>query len=221
MKEIILGAGAATIAIATIMVPSSASATVNFYAGGNRATTHSSYSRIALKDGKIIFEFDSIRCTQSNSVSGGSVNVGNTSVQMPQPTLPAANPKCNPTDVVNNPTPNSTVTIDGVCDEDAAKLKANIKGTNVTVIVNGTGPCDKDDKQPIIIKETVAPSTPNTAETVKQASATTPVADPKAGAGATAELPQTGNSEVIAAVIAAVLAAGAYAGTRAFRAIRG
>lgn len=221
MKSIIIGVSTAIVSVAALAVPASATfnqGTGQGYVGGNASLSSSGYSRIGIKDGKIIFEGVSVTCVKSNAVVGGMFTMGGQAVNQTTPTLPSADTSnCAPEQVVNTPTPNSTVTINGVCDEDAAKLKAHVTGTNVTVIVNGTGPCKDDDKQPIIIKEVVKnPET--TAPKAEQASAQTP-ADPKSGAGS-AELPETGNSEVIAAVVATVLAASAYAGTRAIRAFR-
>lgn len=230
MKSIILGISSTVVTVAAMAAP--AGATFNLgnntssgYIGGNASMSTSGYSRIGIKDGKLIFEGETIICHKGNFILGG-MYTHNQNVNQTTPTLPSADTtNCNAGQVINDPPANSTVTINGFCDDDAAKLKTNVTGANVTVIVNSTGPCDEDDDDvtPVV---TVDPKTPDTTDdatpTVKQASATTPTnttADPKGGEGV-AELPKTGVNEVVTAVIATVLAVGTYAGVMAVRAFR-
>lgn len=123
---------------------------------------------------------------------------------------------CDSNDIINNPPKDSTVTIDGLCDGDAAKLKSHIKGDNVKLIINSTGPCEDDNNNggTVPVKVVVIPDSPQ--PNASYASVNT---NPKAG-GAAAELPQTGTNEVIASVVATVLAVSAYVGTMAVRAFR-
>lgn len=224
MKAILLGVSTAIVAVTSMAAPAGATflntnpGNSSGYIGGNAGMSSSSYSRIGIKDGKIIFEGESVMCMKGNFIMGG-LYTKDQNVNKSTPTLPSADTtNCNPAETVNNPPANSTVTINGFCDEDAAKLKATVNGTNVTVIVNGTGPCDKDDKTPGTIGVIDTPKPDTTTPTVKAASAVT--TDPKGGAGSVDSLPQTGSNEVIAAVVASILAGTTYGGAMIIRAIR-
>lgn len=229
MKAIILGATTAIVAVAGLAAPAGATflgntGTGQGYVGGNASLSSSGYSRIGIKDGKIIFEGISVTCTKGNFIVGGMYTAGGQTVNQTTPTLPSADTTdCNAGEVVNNPPANSVVTINGLCDKDAALVKANVSGTNVTVIVNSTGACKADttgtpvvtvDPKPTDSTVKTASTAPNNSDNSKAAAT-----NPK-GSGATAELPQTGASEVITAVVATILAGSAYAGTMAVRAFR-
>lgn len=216
MKAVILGASTAVVAIIGMAAPAGATANGGFYIGGNSASSSSSYSRIGIKDGKFIFEFESVSCRQSNSAMGGGFSVGNAQLQVPQASLPAANANCNPTDTVNNPPANSTVTINGLCDEEAAKAKTNITGNNVSVIVNSTGPCEEDAAPTTPIEVIVTPNAPEPKE-VTTASSTKTTTDTPASVDA---LPQTGGESALVAGIASILAGATYAGTMIVRSLR-
>lgn len=229
MKSIFIGAVSAVMAVVAMAVP--AAATFNFgggntgssgYAAANGSISTSSYSRIGIKDGKIIFEGESVTCIKGNAIVGGTFT-HNQNVNQTTPTLPSADTSnCNPTETVNNPPQNSTVTITGFCDDDAAKLKANVSGNNVKVIINSTGPCKDDDDTTTTNDDddqviTVTPDAPKATDTSSTKETSTPAAsNPKAGGEAT-ELPTTGVQEVITAIVATILAAGTYAGVLAVR----
>lgn len=226
MKSIFIGAISAVMAIVAMAVP--AAATFNFggntgssgYAAANGSISTSGYSRIGIKDGKIIFEGESVTCFKGNAIVGGTFT-HNQNVNQTTPTLPSADTSnCNPTETVNNPPQNSTVTITGFCDDDAAKLKANVSGNNVKVIINSTGPCKDDDDTTKTDDDqviTVTHDAPKTADTSSTKETSTPAAsNPKAGGEAT-ELPTTGAQEVITAIVATILAAGTYTGVMAVR----
>jgi len=220
MKAIILGVSTAIVAVTTLAAPAGATfGNSSGYIGGNAGMSSSGYSRIGIKDGKIIFEGMSVTCTKGNFAMGGMFT-HNQNVNQSTPTLPSADTSnCNPDEAANNPPANSTVTISGFCDDDAAKLKANVNGTNVTVIVNSTGACKDDDKTPGDIHViTTPPAADNNTPVVKAASAVT--TDPKGGATPVNSLPQTGSNEVIAAVVASILAGATYGGVMIIRAIR-
>lgn len=232
MKSILIGITSAVLAVVAMAVPAAATfnlgsntGTSSGYIGGNASMSSSGYSRVGFKDGKLIFEGETVTCFKGNFILGG-MYTQNQNVNQTTPTLPSADTTdCNPTETVNDPPKNSTVTITGFCDDDAAKLKANINGTNVTVIVNSTGPCkddddtttttDDDDDDQVITVTPDAPKADNTSST-KDTSASDAASNPKAG-GEASELPTTGAQEVITAIVATVLAAGTYGGVMAVR----
>lgn len=223
MKAIITtGVLAAAVAVTSVAAP--ASATINFGGAslaGNSAMNHTTSGHLGMHDGKITFDFDMYGCSTMNYATTGGFTVGNVApVQNGGASIPAVNSAdCGAaTQVVNNPPANSTVTINGLCAGDAALVKANVTGNNVTVIVNSTGPCEeKGTPVPTTpVNVVVTPNAPQPTSPVVTASATTET--PKGGA--VADLPQTGANEVIASVIATILGGGAYAGTMAIRAFR-
>lgn len=219
MKSIFIGIASVFVAMVSMAVPAAATFSTgnsSGYAGANASISTSGYSRIGIKNGKIIFEGESVTCFKGNAIVGG-MYTSNQQVNQTTPTLPSADTSnCNPTETVNNPPQNSTVTITGFCDDDAAKLKANVSGANVKVIINSTGSCDGDDDGDQVI--TVTPDAPKATgdAAAKNASVSSATSNPKAG-GETAELPTTGAQEVITAIIATVLAGGTYAGVMAVR----
>lgn len=220
MKSIIFGLVGTAVAVTSFAAPAGATGTLNWGAGGNTAISQQGKVRMGIGPNGAYFEGGTVICFSSNIVSAGNIGIGNSLVNVQPTTVPAANTNCDANEVITSPPANSTVTISGFCDDDAAKLKANVTGTNVTVIVNSTGPCDDDSNvTPVVTVDPKTPAPADTTPTAKQASVQTPVAaDPKGGA--VAELPQTGVNEVITAVIATVLAVGTYAGVMAVRAFR-
>lgn len=217
MKAVILGASTAIVAIIGVAAPASATGNFGGYVAGNTGMSSNGYVHMGIKDGKIIFEGESFTCIKSNAQIGFNGSFGNAQpVQQSQPVLGSADTSnCNPNQVVNNPPANSTVTINGLCNEEAAKAKANITGNNVNVIVNSTGPCEKATPT-TPVQVIVTPNAPEPKE-VKTASVTTTTESP----AAVDALPQTGGEGAIVAGIASVLAGATYAGAMVVRNLRG
>lgn len=206
MKAIILGAVTAVIAVTALSVPANAFISM----GGSSAST--SKSNLKMEVGKpgsgFYMSFENATCR----ASAGSFAMGLPSASKPNASA-SASQSCDANEVVNNPPANSTVTINGLCDADAAKAKANITGSNVTVVVNSTGPCKEGEATKPA--EVVVTTKTDDKGGVKTASATT-----NQGTGnGQVTLPETGLSDITLLTGGlAVLAYGATLAARAFRA---
>lgn len=219
MKAIILGASSVVIAVTAMAAPVGATGSFGAYISGNAGMSSSGYSKIGIVDGKIVFDALSVTCFKSNYAMGANIVVGDAQApKQTQATLPSANTNnCNAGDVTNNPPANSKVTINGLCNEDAAKVKANISGDNVEVIVNATGPCEEDeDDTPTPVVVTVTPKDDDS-KTVTPVSTTNPKGNGGESAPVT-EMPETGISA--APIIGGGLATLSYAGALVARRIR-
>ena len=223
MKSIILGAITAIVSVAALVAP--AGATGNLSAGSSSGISGGGYSHIAIKDGKMTFEMEYTMCSafvmgaNFNTSGAAPVAAGKTEIADPQ--------GCDANQVVNNPPANSTVTISGLCDADAAAARTHVTGANVTVIVNSTGPCEDGDNNngpttPVVIVTPNAPTPTGPVVTTASASNETPAGSnySKGGNGAVDYLPQTGVSGAVMTAIAAGLATISYAGTMAIRSLR-
>lgn len=205
MKAIIVSVLSVIAAAVALAVPVGATNGTG-YVGGNASLSGSGYSRIGIKDGKIIFEGVSVTCTKSNFVAGGMFSSG-TQVQQSQAVLPSADTSdCNAGQVTNNPPANATVTINGVCG-DPAEL-AKIVQAHANLVINSVGPCSTSGKpaQPA----TVIVNNNTSAAPAKTASATTTTSTPAASTDAVV-LPQTGIS-LLAPIAVAAMAGLTYAG---------
>jgi hypothetical protein len=228
MNAIIVGATTAIVAVTSLAVPVGATVGGGYIAGNSGFSTSSS-GRIGMKDGKFYVEGETTVCTKMNAAMGGNWQFGSNgpTATVPNANLPSADTtNCNATDVVNNPPANSTVTINGLCDADAAQVKAHVSGDNVTVIVNSTGACATGNNggttvptTPITVVVTPTAPQPN-GGSVQTASVTTPAASNGSNSKTVAELPHTGIDGVMASVITTGLAVVSYAGTMAVRAFR-
>lgn len=215
MKAIILGITSAVVAVAGMAAPVGA---LGMSVGGNSSMTSSGYVRMGISpEGKIIFHGETVRCFKSNYGSTGGFNFGTTTPVEVEPTkVPSATPdaNCGAQQVVNNPDPATTVTINGVCG-DPAEL-AKITKANSNIIINSTGPCPAEGNGPapeatVIVKEVPV--------VTAAASTDAPAANPKGG-DAPAELPQTGAGSMTMAALAAAAGGVTYAGVLLVRALR-
>jgi len=203
MKSIILGVTTVVLSVGALTAPVGATSAINggLALGGNSAASiHKSGSMGAHigPDGvSAHFDGENTYCFNANHAMQGGFTIGNVApINIAPTSIPSADANnCGPTDVVNNPPENTTVTINGVCGDPAELAKFAQAHSNV--IINSVGVCNDKPVTPVVTV-TPTPSVPTT--TVVTASATTPATP---AVSAVSQLPQTGSTGMVGFIAAA------------------
>lgn len=211
MKAIILGVSSAAIVVAGMAAPAQA-----IGISGAHSTAIASKGQVSMGIGPngAYFYGGSTTCFSSAGVFNMNFHEATPVAQSTVQQTP--DQACNANDVVSNPPANSTVTINGLCNEEAAKAKTNISGDNVKVIVNATGPCEeKETPTPVVVTVTPRDDSKNN----NGNNATTVSAKGNGGESApVTEMPETGIAA--APIVGGGLATLSYAGALVARRIR-